>query len=918
MTTAPAAAASPSTTIPTITTVAGTGTAGDKGDDGLAIAAQLNKPREMAVDSAGSLYIADCENHRVRKVTRDGVITTVAGTGTPGDKGDDGQAIAAQLNKPYGVAVDSTGSLYITEWKNHRVRKVTGDGVITTVAGTGTPGDKGDDGQATDAQLNNPLEVAVDNAGSLYIADSENHRVRKVTRDGVITTVAGTGTPGDKGDDGPAIAAQLNTPTGVAVDSTGSLYITDWKNHRVRKVTWDGVITTVAGTTTAGYNGDNIQATSAQLKSPAGVAVDSAGSLYITDDNQRVRKVVGVAAAFKNPTVASLRGGAIVSVPVKETKIFSVVSKKPLSVDGQSPDDGALIIQDSSDSGVSHQGWRLVLVKGDKDRAGKKDQAGKKEDQAEKAIEEDEYRIENVSSGKVLDAQGGAEWTPIVQNGDSGGESQRWRIVPVEGEMNQYRIESVSSGSVLSVLGLGRDNFLQEDGTRIVLCKCHGGESQRWQFMPSRRADRKMQWTPWSRWDGRQRWKLVPLPTLQPKSDATPAFSDMKLVLPEFGYNEEAGEWLADAVVKDFTYNQGWRGEDRPRLLVDTTGNRRVDIVAFDRGGVNVARGAGDGTFEEAELVVEDFGSATWTSDMPRFLVDTTGNGRVDIVGFFNDGVWVSLQDNTGKFAPRGNEPVLKAFGYNDGWRVEKHPRFLVDTTGDGRVDIVGCFDDGVRVSLQNDKNRFAPVRLVHKNFGSEQGWTSVKEHPRFLVTTTGDGQVDIVGFGPEAVVVSRGVKTTGDGQVNTTGATGATGGGRVDVDIVGFGPEGVWVARGDGEGGFADSACVLEDFGSAQGWTGEKHLRFLADTTGDGQVDIVGFGDEGVWVSRGQGGGEFAEAELVCAGFGYHKEAGGWRVDRHPRFLADTTGDGRVDILGFGGPGVYVARNLARQFVTR
>ncbi len=929
-----------------ITTVAGTGAAGDSGDNDLATSAQLNNPQGVAVDSVGSLYIADSSNHRVRKVTGGG-ITTVAGTGAAGDSGDNGLATSAQLNYPIGVAVDSAGSLYIAEWSNHRVRKVTA-GRITTVAGTGAAGDSGDNGPATSAQLNNPQGLAVDSAGSLYITDSSNHRVRKVTA-GRITTVAGTGAAGDSGDKGPATSAQLDNPTGVVVDSAGSLYIADCNNHRVRKVTGDGVITTVAGTGTAEDSGDKGPATSAQLNYPIGVAVDSAGSLYISEwSNHRVRKVVGVVA--KNPTAASLRGGATVFVPAQETKIMSVFSKKPLSAQGQSHDDGALIIQDSSDSGMSHQGWRLVLVKGENDQAGKK-------------IDEDEYRIENVSSGKVLDAKDGAKGTPIVQNSDSGGANQRWRIIPIEGETNQHIIESVSSGSVL-----GLANFSKDDGTQIILHKYHGGTSQRWQFMPPRRADRKLQWTPWSHWDGRQRWQLVSSSTLQPKPDAKPTFSDMKLVLTEFGYNKEAGEWLVDTVLKDFTYNQGWTGEDRPRFFVDTTDEGRVDIVAFDHGGVTVARGRGDGTFEEAKLVIPDFGTQQgWTSEMPRFLVDitgdgrvdivgcfddgvwvsrqddtnkfarrgnepvvkafgyndgwrvekhprffvdTTGEGRVDIVGCFDDGVWVSRQDDTNKFARRGNEPVVKAFGYNDGWRVEKHPRFFVDTTGEGRVDIVGCFDDGVWVSRQDDTNKFAPARLVHKNFGSKQGWTSVKEHPRFLVKTTGDGQgADIIGFGPDAVVVTRRATTTGDGQGDTTGE------GR--VDIVGFGPEGVWVARGDGDGGFADSTCVLEDFGSNQGWTGETHLRFLADTTGDGQVDIVGFGDEGVWVSRGQGSGEFAQAELVCRGFGYNKEAGGWRVDRHPRFLVDTTGDGRMDIVGFGGPGVYVARNLARQFVT-
>jgi hypothetical protein len=137
-------------------------------------------------------------------------------------------------------------------------------------------------------------------------------------------------------------------------------------------------------------------------------------------------------------------------------------------------------------------------------------------------------------------------------------------------------------------------------------------------------------------------------------------------------------------------------------------------------------------------------------------------------------------------------------------------------------------------------------------------------------------------------------------------------------VDIVGFGPQGVVVARGRGDGTFEPSQLVLNDFGLAQGWTSEKHLRFLADVTGDGNPDIVGFGDEGVWVSHNCGDGRFEQAQLVCRGFGYNDDAGAWRVGHHPRFVADITGDGRVDIVGFGGPGVYVARNLFRRFRTR
>ncbi|MFH9616700.1 FG-GAP repeat domain-containing protein, partial [Streptomyces pratensis] len=176
------------------------------------------------------------------------------------------------------------------------------------------------------------------------------------------------------------------------------------------------------------------------------------------------------------------------------------------------------------------------------------------------------------------------------------------------------------------------------------------------------------------------------------------------------------------------------------------------------------------------------------------------------------------------------------------------------------------------------DEGAFTEPLYVLAEFGVDQGWTSVAEHPRFLVSTISGGPQDIVGFGPQGVVVSRG--------------------------------------RGDGT--FEPAKLLLNDFGQAQGWSSGKHLRLLADVSGDGAPDIVGFGDEGVWVSHNDGEGGFEQAQLVCRGYGYNEDAGGWRVDRHPRFLADITGDGRVDIVGFGGPGVHVARNLHRRFRTR
>jgi uncharacterized protein (TIGR03437 family) len=269
-----------------ITTVAGNGIfCCFSGDNGPATSSQLGSPYSVAVDSVGNLYMSDTLNNLVRKVSN-GVITTVAGSGPAGGfSGDNGPAASAKLTAPSGVAVDSAGTLYIADSGNNRIRKIS-NGVITTVAGNGSFGFSGDNGPATNAQLNFPEGVAVDSAGNLYIADSGNDRVRKVSN-GVITTVAGNGSDGFSGDNGPAASAQLNFPEGVAVDSAGNLYIADSGNSCIRKVV-SGVITTIAG---GGSSfGDNGPATTAQLNDPQGVAVDSAGNVYIADSlNNRVR-----------------------------------------------------------------------------------------------------------------------------------------------------------------------------------------------------------------------------------------------------------------------------------------------------------------------------------------------------------------------------------------------------------------------------------------------------------------------------------------------------------------------------------------------------------------------------------------------------------------------------------------------------
>ena len=275
----------------TISTYAGNGGYGFWGDGGPATAAQLSLPHGVALDSAGNLYIADSNNHRIRKVTPGGTISTYAGTGTEGFSGDGGPATAAHLDRPDGVALDSAGNLYIADLGNSRIRKVTPGGTISTYAGNGGYGFWGDGGPATAAQLR-PRGMALDPAGNLYIADFGNSRVRKVTPGGTISTYAGTGTPGFAGDGGPATAAQLSFPQGVALDSAGNLYIADSNNNRIRKVTPGGTISTYAGTGLQGFSGDGGPAIDAQLWFPVGVALDSAGNLYIADqENQRIRKV---------------------------------------------------------------------------------------------------------------------------------------------------------------------------------------------------------------------------------------------------------------------------------------------------------------------------------------------------------------------------------------------------------------------------------------------------------------------------------------------------------------------------------------------------------------------------------------------------------------------------------------------------
>ena len=279
----------------TISTFAGTGTAGFSGDNGPAIGAQLNSPGRVEVDSSGNVYISDTANNRVRKVAPDGTITTVAGGGAlaPSPTGDNGPAVNALLNQPRAIIFDPAGDLYIADSGNNRVRKVATDGIITTIAGNGTLGNAGDGGPATNAQLNNPDGLALDPVGNLYIADAYNFKIRRVDPSGVITTYAGTGTPGSSGDGGPAAGATLRQPYALAEDTAGNLYISDVASNRIRRIDKStGIITTFAGTILPGFAGDGGPATSAQLNGPTGMGFDSAGNLYFADlNNHRVRKI---------------------------------------------------------------------------------------------------------------------------------------------------------------------------------------------------------------------------------------------------------------------------------------------------------------------------------------------------------------------------------------------------------------------------------------------------------------------------------------------------------------------------------------------------------------------------------------------------------------------------------------------------
>ena len=295
-----------------ISTIAGNHDAGYSGDGGTATAATLLSPSGIAVNAAGTIYFVDQANNRVRKVTTSGIISTVAGNGIAGNSGDGGAADAASLNNPMGVAVDLAGNLYIADYGNAKIRKVHTSGIITTIAGNGAIGYSPDGTPATAAQIATPTGVTVDAAGNVYFAEQNNHVVRKVNTSGIINTVAGNRGAGFSGDGGLATDAALSYPFNVITDPSGNIYISDAGNHRIRKVNAAGNISTIAGSgTSGGYAGDGGAATAALLNNPAGIAFDGTGSLLIADlNNNCIRKVTsgGIISTIAGSTAGGFSG----------------------------------------------------------------------------------------------------------------------------------------------------------------------------------------------------------------------------------------------------------------------------------------------------------------------------------------------------------------------------------------------------------------------------------------------------------------------------------------------------------------------------------------------------------------------------------------------------------------------------------
>jgi hypothetical protein len=278
-----------------ISTVMGTGNSDMQSEDRLAVETNIENAYGVATDKDDNLYVMSRGHIKIFKVGNDGIARRIVGTGEMGFGGDSGPAIDAKISFANHLVVDPKGNLFIADTGNNRIRKVSPDGIITTIAGSGEMGFGGDGGPAIEAQFAYPVAIAIDGQGNLYIADFNNHRIRKISTDGIITSVAGTGKSEYNGDGRPALESQIGEPCGVAVDRSGYIYIGDQLNNRVRVVTPTGIMYTVAGTGVRGYTGDGGPAEKAQTSNPDIIALDNEGNLYIPDhSNGVVRKLTRI------------------------------------------------------------------------------------------------------------------------------------------------------------------------------------------------------------------------------------------------------------------------------------------------------------------------------------------------------------------------------------------------------------------------------------------------------------------------------------------------------------------------------------------------------------------------------------------------------------------------------------------------
>ena len=407
----------------------------------------------------------------------------------------------------------------------------------------------------------------------------------------------------------------------------------------------------------------------------------------------------------------------------------------------------------------------------------------------------------------------------------------------------------------------------------------------------------------WTSSDGGKNWVQLTWPQPDPS---------------QFDVPGALGGWC----VVDLAVSLGWRVEKHPRLLATLTPSGFADIVGFGECGMWVALGNGDGTFQNPNVVNSDFGleAGGWEVDKhPRFLVDLNKDGLADVVGFGFDGVWTALGNGDGTF----QDPlfVLSNLGYNQDWRIEKHPRFVLDIDGDGLADLIGFGDEFVWSAIGNGLGGFQDARPVHENFCYNQGWR-VEKHPRFVVDLDKNGRADIVAFGdagvwtafqnpdgtftesnPEPVLANFGVQQGWQVDKHPRFVVDLDNDGY--PDIIGFGDEGVWTAINDRHGGFGDDVKFTPGlFGYNQGWRVDQHPRLVIDLDRDGVADLIGFGDAGIWTAIGRGDGTFNDAIFVNANLGVQQ---GWRVDRHARFAANL-GPSSVGIVGFGDAGVWSA----------